>query len=248
MPNWANILVDWFAVPSLALLACILLYRKLYREFPLFFSYVVVTEMVGLARYIASKGPANIYSYFYWISNLVVVLFAFLASYELFVGRLFPRFYKVRFFRILFTLAVILVNVLVVFAAIYGNHKRWILLSSRIGEFLRAAVVFFFVALMTVMGRKWEMKEFGIAFGFGLDVAMSLASVTFWTQASKRSPLVGRIPVIAYNIACIIWIYCFWRAPESERAVSTASLSPEALHEAKKWEESLKDYISSGKR
>jgi hypothetical protein len=248
MPNWANILVDWFAVPSLALLACILLYRKLYREFPLFFSYVVVTEMVGLARYIASKGSPSVYSYFYWISNLVVVLFAFLASYELFVGRLFPRFYKVRFFRILFTLAVILVNVLVVFAAIYGNHKRWLLLSSRIGEFLRAAVVFFFVALMIVMGRKWEMKEFGIAFGFGLDVAMSLASVTFWTQASKRSPLVGRIPVIAYDIACIIWIYCFWRAPKSEPAVPTAPLSPAALHEAKKWEESLKDYISSGKR
>jgi hypothetical protein len=247
MPNWANILVDWFAVPSLALLACILLYRKWYREFPLFFSYVVVTEMVGLARYIASKGSPSVYSYFYWISNLVVVLFAFLASYELFVGRLFPRFYKVRFFRILFTLAVILVNVLVVFAAIYGNHKRWLLLSSRIGEFLRAAVVFFFVALMTVMGRKWEMKEFGIAFGFGLDVAMSLASVTFWTQASKRSPLVGRIPVIAYDIACIIWIYCFWR-PKSEPAVPAAPLSPEALHEAKKWEESLKEYISPGKR
>jgi len=81
-----------------------------------------------------------------------------------------------------------------------------------------------------------------------LDVAMSLASVTFWTQASKRSPLVGRIPVIAYDIACIIWIYCFWRAPKSEPAVHTAPLSPAALHEAKKWEESLKDYISSGKR
>ena len=248
MPNWANILVDWFAVPSLALLACILLYRKLYREFPLFFSYVVVTEMVGLARYIASKGSPSVYSYFYWISNLVVVLFAFLASYELFVGRLFPRFYKVRFFRILFTLAVILVNVLVVFAAIYGNHKRWLLLSARIEEFLRAAVIFFFVALMTVMGRRWEMKEFGIAFGFGLDVAISLASVALWTQASNRSPLVSRIPVIAYDIACIIWIYCFWRAPKSEPAVPAAPLSPEALHEAKKWEESLKHYISPGKR
>ena len=248
MPNWANILVDWFAVPSLALLACILLYRKWYREFPLFFSYVIVTEFVGLTRYITSKGSPIVYSYVYWISNLVVVLFAFLASYELFVGRLFPRFYKIRFFRILFTLAAILVNVLLVIAAIYGNHKRWLLLSARIGEFLRAAVVFFFVALMTVMGRKWEMKEFGIAFGFGLDVAMSLASVTFWTQASKRNPLIGRIPVIAYDIACIIWIYCFWSAPKSEPAVPTAPLSPEALLEAKKWEESLKDYISSGKR
>ncbi|HEY4679050.1 MAG TPA: hypothetical protein VIJ01_17925 [Candidatus Angelobacter sp.] len=177
-----------------------------------------------------------------------MVLFAFLASYELFVRRLFPRFYKVRFFRILFTLAAILINVLVVIAAIYGNHKRWILLSSRIGEFLRAAVVFFFVALMTVMGRKWEMKEFGIAFGFGLDVAMSLASVTFWTQASKRNPLVGRIPVIAYDIACIIWIYCFWNAPTHTGTPSTPELTTEALHQAKKWEESLKDYISPGER
>jgi hypothetical protein len=248
MPNWANILIDWFALPSLALLACILLYRKWYREFPLFFCYVVLTEMVGLTRYAASKGSPSVYSKVYWISNLVVVLFAFLASYELFVRRLFPRFYKVRFFRILFTLAAILVNVLVVIAAIYGNHKRWLLLSARIEEFLRAAVVFFFVALMTVMGRKWEMKEFGIAFGFGLDVAISLASVALWTQASNRSPLVSRIPVIAYDIACIIWIYCFWRAPKSEPAVPTAPLSPAALHEAKKWEESLKDYITPSKR
>lgn len=248
MQNWANVLIDWFALPSLALLACILLYRKLYREFPLFFCYVVVTEMVGLARYAASKASPGVYSYVYWISNLVVVLFAFLASYELFVRRLFPRFYKVRFFRILFPLAAILVNVLVVIAAIYGNHKRLLLLSARTGEFLRAAVVFFFVALMTLMGRKWEMKEFGIAFGFGLDVAISLASVALWTQASKRSPLVKRIPVIAYDIACIIWLYCFLRAPDSEPAVPTAPLAPGALHEAKKWEESLKDYISPGKR
>jgi len=248
MPNWANILIDWFALPSLAVLACILLYRKWYREFPLFFCYVVLTEMVGLTRYAASKGSPSVYSKVYWISNLVVVLFAFLASYELFIRRLFPRFYKNRFFRILFTLTAILVNVVVVIAAIYGNHKRWLLLSARIEEFLRAAVIFFFVALMTVMGRRWEMKEFGIAFGFGLDVAISLASVALWTQASNRSPLVSRIPVIAYDIACIIWIYCFWRAPKSEPAVPAAPLSPEALHEAKKWEESLKHYISPGKR
>lgn len=248
MQNWANIFIDWFALPSLAVLACILLYRKLHREFPLFFSYVVVTELVGLARYAASKGPPIVYSYVFWISNLVVVLFAFLASYELFVRRLFPRSYSVRFFRILFPLVAILVNVVVVIAAIYGNHKRWLLLSTRIGEFLRAAVVFFFVALMTLMGRKWEMKEFGIAFGFGLDVAVSLASIALWTQETRRGPLVSRIPVIAYDIACIIWLYCFWNAPQSEPAVPAAPFSPGALHEAKKWEASLKDYISPGKR
>ena len=248
MQNWANIIIDWFALPSLVLLACIFLYRKLYREFPLFFCYVVVTIIVGVTRYTSSQNLPGLYSYIYWISNLVVVLFAFLASYELFVGRLFPRFYKVRFFRVLFPLAAILVTVVVVIAAIYGDHKRWLLLSVRIGEFLRAAIVFFFVALMTMMGRKWDVKEFGIAFGFGLDVAISLASIAWWALASARGPFVSRIPVIAYDISCIIWLYCFWNPPQSQPAVPTAPLSPGALHEARKWEESLKDYISQGKR
>ena len=248
MQNWANILIDWFALPSLALLACILLYRKFYREFPLFFSYVVVTEMVGLARYAASSASSSVYSYVYWISNLFVVLFAFLASYELFLGRLFPHFYKVRFFRVLFPLAAILVNVLVVITAVYGNHKRMLLLSSRIAEFLRAAVVFFFVALMTLMGRKWEKKEFGIAFGFGLDVSISLASVALWAHAANRSPIVSRIPVIAYDIACLVWLYCFWSAPPTQASPASPALSTEALHEAKKWEGSLKDFMSQGKR
>jgi hypothetical protein len=246
MQNWANILIDWFALPSLALLACILLYRKLHREFPLFFCYVVVTEVVGLTRYAASSSSSSVYSYVYWISDLVVVSFACLASYELFVGRLFPRFYKVRFFRILFPLAAILVNVVIVIAAIYGNHKRMLLLSARIVEFLRAAVLFFFVALMTVMGRKWEKKEFGIAFGFGLEVSVSLASVALWTHETRRSPLVSRIPVIAYDIACIVWLYCFLTASKAQTL--SPALSTETLQEARKWEDSLKDFMSQGKR
>ncbi|HLK07446.1 MAG TPA: hypothetical protein VKV30_05890 [Candidatus Angelobacter sp.] len=246
MQNWANILIDWFALPSLALLACILLYRKLHREYPLFFCYLVVTEAVGLIRYAASSASSSVYSYVYWVSDLILVSFACLASYELFVGRLFPRFYKVRFFRILFPLAAILVNVVIVIAAIYGNHKRMLLLSARIVEFLRAAVIFFFVALMTVMGRKWEKKEFGIAFGFGLEVSVSLASVALWTHETRRSPFVSRIPVIAYDIACIVWLYCFLTASKAQTL--PPALSTETLQAARKWEDSLKDFMSQGKR
>lgn len=231
----------------MALLACILLYRKFYREFPLFFCYVVVTEIVGLTRFAASKGSPSFYSSVYWISDLVVGLVAFMASYELFVRRLFPHFYKVRFFRILFTVVAILVNVLVVIAAFYGNHKRLLLLSARIEEFLLAALIFFFAALMTFMGRKWEMKEFGIAFGFGLEVSVSLASVALWTHETRRGPFVSRIPVIAYDIACIVWLYCFLTASKAQTTTPPA-LSTEALLEARKWEDSLKDFMSQGKR
>ena len=257
MHHSVNVLIDWLALPSLVLLAGVLFYRKLHKEFPLFLSYVIATVLVGVTRLVASRAPAIVYSYVYWISDIVVVLFAFLATYELFIRRLFPNFYKVRFFRYLFPLAAILVNVVVVCAALYGNHKRILLLTARIGEFLRAAILFFFVALMTLLGRRWEKKEFGIAFGFGLDVSLSLASIAIvsqslgsvanWSHAANRSEILNRLPVVAYDIACLVWLYCFWTAPQAQ-ATPSPSASPEALHEAKKWEDSLKDFMSQGKR
>jgi hypothetical protein len=247
MLEWVYLVIDWFALPSLALLACILLFRNQQKQFPLFSLYVVAAELVGLTRLAASGAPSLVYRYVYWISDIVVVLFSVLAAYELFVKRLFPAFYKVRFFRYLFPAIAILVNIGMVLLAIFGNHKRVLLLTARAGEFLRAAILIFFVSLMTVMGRRWEKREFGIAAGFVLDVSTALAEVAVWSHAPSKNAVISRIPVIAYDIACIIWISCFWRAPKSEPAVPTAPLSPEALDEAKKWQESLKDYISSGK-
>lgn len=240
--------IDWFALPSLALLACVLLYRNQQRQFPLFSLYVVAAELVGLTRLAASGAPSLVYRYVYWISDIVVVLFSVLAAYELFVKRLFPGFYKVRFFRYLFPMAAILVNIGMVLVAIYGNHKRLLLLTARTGEFLRAAILVFFVSLMTLMGRRWEKREFGIAAGFVLDVSTSLAALAIWSHSPSKNALLNRIPVITYDLACIIWIYCFWNAPKSEPALPPAQFSPAALDEAKKWKESLKDYMSSGKR
>jgi hypothetical protein len=246
MQDWVNIFIDWFSLPSLALLAGVLLYRKQRREFPLFFCYVVVTELVGLVRLAASRAPTMVYSYTYWISNVVFVAFALLATYELFIKRLFPDFYKVRFFRYLFPSVAFLVTTAVVFVALYSNHGRVLLLMARTYEFLRAATLFFFVALMLMMGRQWEKMEFGIAFGFGIDVAASLTSVAIWSRMGQGSATLNRLPVIVYDIACIVWLYCFWTA--KTKTSVPPPISPEALEEARKWEGSLKGFVAPGKR
>jgi hypothetical protein len=54
----------------------------------------------------------------------------------------------------------------------------------------------------------------------------------------------ARWSVIAYDIACLIWLYCFWTSPKVQAPDPPAPLSPDALHEAKKWEETLKDFIA----
>jgi hypothetical protein len=174
--------------------------------------------------------------------------FAFLATYELFFKRLFSGFNKTRFYRFLFPAAAILVTSVVAGGSLIGGHLSALALTTRIFVFLQAATLVFFVALMILMGRRWSKQEFAIAFGFGLDVSTSSILLGILSHSASRNELLNRIAVIAYDIACLIWLYCFWFAPKAQATVPPVPLSAEALQEARKWEDSLKDFMSQGKR
>lgn len=234
--------MDWLGLPALALLAGILLYRRWHREFPLFFLYVVASELVGLVRLATSSSKD--YLKIYWISDALIVVLAFLATYELFIKRLFPGFYRIRFYRYLFPVLAILFTVLAAASVLFAGHFSILNKTIKAYEFLRAAILFAFVGLMLIMGRRWDRQEFGIAFGFGLDISASLAFIGLWTHSTNRNATLERWPVLAYDLACILWLYCFWPAPKQQR---TAPLSPEAVEEARKWEGSLKKFITPGK-
>ncbi len=243
--TWLQFVIDWIGLPALALLAGLLLYRRWYREFPFFFCYVVGAELVGVTRLLSARVLPSAYFRVYWISDTALAAFAFLATYELFFKRLFPSFYKTRLYRLLFPAAII-VTILVALTALVGGHSSALTLTSHVYEFMRATILLFFVALMLVMGRRWAKQEFGIASGFALDVSMSLALIGIWSHSASRSAFLDRLAVIAYDLACLIWLYCFWAAPKS--TAPPAPLSTEALLEAKKWEDSLKNFVSHGKR
>jgi hypothetical protein len=244
--HWLRFVLDWLGLPVLALLAIVLIYRRWNRVFPYFLAYVIAAEAIGLIRLAASRAP-QVYSKIYWISDTVLAAAAFLAAYELLFKRLFPAFYRVRLYRSLFPTAAILITVLMVLSAFFGGHYSILATTIHTYEFLRGAALFFFVLLMLVMGRHWGKQEFGIAFGFALDASTSLILLSTWAHASKRASLAGW-SVVAYDIACLVWLYCFWPAPKVPATTTSPALSPEALHEAKKWEDSLKDFMSQGKR
>ena len=159
LTNWVEVLIDWMALPSLALLAGILLYRKWQREFPFFLAYIVATDAIGIARLLASQIGGKVYYYVYWGSDIVVVVFAFLATYELFIKRLFPSFYKTGFYRYLFPAATVLITLVAVSTALYGGKLTILVVGVRVYEFLRAAILLFFLALMVFMGRRGRNRN-----------------------------------------------------------------------------------------
>lgn len=246
--SWLSLLVNWFGLPALALLAFVLVYRRWHRVFPLFTVYVIVAELLGIARLISSGAPSGVYAKIYWISEAVSAALALVATYELFLKRLFPSYRRIRIYRTLFPAAAILITVCAAVDALLGGHFSILAKTIHLYIFVRAAGLFFFVALMLIMGRRWNKQELGIAFGFGLDVSASLILLGTWAHSSSRSAIIAGWSVVAYDIACVVWLVCFWSGPVVQSSSSTAALSRQTVHEARKWEDSLKDFISQGKR
>ena len=245
--SWLWFVLNWLGLPALALLAIVLIYRRWNRVFPYFLIYVISAEAIGLIRLAASRYLPNAYSKIYWISDTVLAAAAFLAAYELLFRRLFPAFYRVRFYRSLFPAAAILITAGMILSAYFRGHFSILATAIHTYEFLLGAALFFFVLLMLVMGRHWGKQEFGIAFGFGLVVSTSLIMLSIWSHASRRAALAG-YSVVAYDLACLIWLYCFWSEPPAQASTASPALSAEALQEARKWEDTLKNFMSQGKR
>ncbi|HSK43818.1 MAG TPA: hypothetical protein VLA83_08025, partial [Candidatus Binatia bacterium] len=242
--SWMWDLLGWVALPIVAVLLLILVFRHLVSEFPLFFSYLVATEVVGIVRLASYSGPAQTYLYVYWISDIIYTCFALVATYELFIKRLFPGFYKVRFYRYIFLVGALLVTGCATVLALLSGRLKLLVATIYVYSFVRAAILIFFVVLMLIMGRRWAKLEFAIAFGLGLDVSTSVASLGIWSHTPSATLLINRISEVAYDIACVIWLYCFWTAPKAQSATRSPALSAEAVHEAKKWQGSLKDFMS----
>jgi hypothetical protein len=247
---WIWDVVAWISLPLLAMLAGVMIWKKLEREFPFFFAYTTLTALIGLIRFIAYKGySANVYFYVFWISDSVILLVTFLAIYETFLKRIFPGFARVRFYRYLFPVVAIIIGAAALIIALHSMDTRGAFLATaRIFDFLRSAVIGFFVLLILFMGRSFAGYEFTITLGFGIQAAVALANgAVRLQQRGVRSVTWDRLEAVAFDLACFIWLWSFSRGGASAtRQVEV--LNPENLEKAKKWEKSLKDFITHDKR
>lgn len=231
-------------------------WRRAYRELPFFFLFVISSLLLGVLRYVALYAWRHnedfhiYYFYVYWITELAAAVPVALALYEIFLRRLFPSFQKVRFYRNLFPLAAVTIFLLTVITALQSSDKHAALVTASHGaDFVRTAILVFFVALMAFMGRQWNRYDFGIALGFGLQAAVALADTAVGFKFHNLPALLNNIDIIVYDITCLIWLITFWK-PEKALVTDTADkrIAEDALRQAREWKEALKDFRTSGKR
>jgi hypothetical protein len=205
-----------------AALSVILVWRKLYRRFPLFLTYTLYSISTTFIRLWTMADP-TVFFISYWSTEIVYGILALLAIREVFASVLEMYYSLYAWTRWLLPGALIFVVGDAVWQAAYRPLGGGPLGSLATGAYslvmgilcLEAAV--FLLCLKLGFRRhspiRWTRYEAGILIGFGLAALATALIRLARPHVGPAMELAFRyLPPMAYMAATLIWLGAFWRA------------------------------------
>lgn len=216
-------------------LCLLLLIRRSYREFPIFFLYSVLS-VAGAIAGLAVSNDIALYGNVYWTNEALGVFLVFFALQESFRS-VFRNFLGMRWFRWLFPGIGILMIVVAILRTILlprPAHSLFtvIILALEIGVgFLQFGIFSVFIVLVRIFHLRWWQHPVGIVFGFGISTAGDLVAFLLRSEiGTEFDPVVRIAPPIAYIIAMAVWVATFLRKEPSVTAKGDgAPFTPEQM-------------------
>ena len=216
-------------------LCLLLLMRRSYREFPIFFLYSALS-VVGAIAGLAVSNNIALYGNVYWTNEALGVFLVFFALQESFRS-VFRNFLGMRWFGWLFPgigLLMIVVAVLRTILLPRPAHSLFTvtILALEIGVgFLQFGIFSLFIVLIGIFHLRRRQHPVGIVLGFGISAAGALVAYLLRSEiGTKFDPVVRIAPPIAYIIGVAVWLATFLREePSSETKGDSTPLTPEQM-------------------
>jgi hypothetical protein len=211
------------AAPAIVLVVMIIVVRRrLYREFPLFFSYLLyVVIATGLRTSVSTKTAQ--YFWFYWITEAIYGVAELLVIREVFRRTFLVEYVAHRWFRFIFPVTVIAILSLLLAEALYHPLGRGYIshLVNAIYWFdlgihaLEGTILLVLLGLMLLFPVSWRRYEFGVLTGFGVSASVTmLAYLLRFEWGGSYEAFFRYGPPVAYIAATLVWLHAFWRPPE----------------------------------
>lgn len=216
------------------LLLALLVWRSMHQNLRLFFVYTtfsIVRQLVGVMLL-----KKRYYFYYYWATEAASVILIFLALYEVF-RLVFRNFYTSPSFRLLFPVLGIFILLVAALRAIFwksadtdGIVATIIGLEISVG-FLQVGVFAVFFLLVRFFRTHGRQYAFGVALGFGVIAAGTLAIFLLRSEiGTKFNIFVRYTPALAYIIAVLVWLITFGKPqPHYPWQEGEPALDPEEL-------------------
>lgn len=213
-------------VPVFVGLASMMVRRKLQKEFPLFFAFVVFQIADFAIGFLTYHRSQQLYFYAYWTLAAVGIGLGFGVLHEVFTA-VFRPFADLREFGgVLFRwAAMVLAAAALLIAANSGSFPGWhvvavILNGVRSVEIMQCGLVLLMLLCSAYLGLTLQHRIFGIALGFGITAAVDLIVVAVFANFGSRSQTFFQLSkMVAYNLSALLWMGYVY-AGESERQPS----------------------------
>ena len=216
-------------------LCLLLIVRRYYRDFPIFFAYVTLSLIATIVLWSISNNT-HYYSIIYWANDALAIGLAFFALNEA-LRSVFRNFLGMRWFRWLFPgIGIVMISVAILRILLLPRPAFSLFTTTILGleiavGFLQFGIFTLFIVLVRLFHLRWGQHAAGIVFGFGVSAAGSLVAFLLRSEfGTKFDPVVRIAAPIAYIIGVAIWLATFLKAePGRTEAAWAATLTPEQM-------------------
>ena len=213
-------IIGVLALALVSVLAVFLIRRKVYREFPFFFGYILSSILIMTLKLSLIGGDYLIFFKVYWISEAFYAVAALFVLHEAF-RRVLLEFYELSWFWLLFP------GVVVVIAAFATSHALRnppaqapqiigvILSFGSAVNYIKVGLFGLFFLLVLLFGLRWWSYPFGIVLGFAASAFGSWFVYALRSEFGTKfnAGLKYAIPV-AYLCGVALWLGTFIRLPD----------------------------------
>jgi hypothetical protein len=217
-----------------------MVWRKLHRALPAFFTYVVAQILIFVLLF-STNQLGSLSFYIYWATTGISILLGFRVLHEIFLD-IFRRYHTLRDLgSVLFKwvgLVMLLVAGVVAASTPVGDDPvvQAALTLQRSMRVAQVGLVFFLLVFSRYLGVNWRQKSFGIAAGLGAYAAVELIIYALFAgkATSMTQDQFSLVIMAAYNLTLVAWIgYMAVKSPVRDGEIQTLR--------TRRWEEGLND-------
>jgi hypothetical protein len=208
----------------------VMIRRKLYREFPVFWLYLLYEAVQGFTLFVLDHHPAISASQYwqaYWVGSLGSILLRFALIWEIFAHVFSPYPALGEFGKMIFRWAAIVLLLVAVAVAFYspvGPGPRilsGIYVIDRTISIIQCGLLLFLFLFSSYFGLSWRSYIFGIAAGLGIYATVQLVASSVWVQTAgfSANDLFTFVSMATYHCCVLIWLFYLVSNEPVRRAV-----------------------------
>ena len=231
----------WCAHPVLqSIAAAALWHRKLHKQFPVFFFYVLLQiGMFAVTYPLWRSGNYEWFFWAYWTGAAANAILGLKVIHEIFLD-VFRQYHSLKDLgTIVFRWAgtvMLMVSAVVAFSNSpnYYPIVHAVTTLQRSVRFVQFGLVMFLLLFSRYLGVSRRQYSFGIALGFGFFASVELVALALNAGGFLHMATLGLVNMVAFNLAVLIWVgYAVAPNPTQQTVVNN--------FQTERWEESLAD-------